>query len=119
MTFPNSSSNRSKTSLGWSDLNDVAKQQIRNFLIAKVKMVIGGVRGFYTGEIGSLDKQLVLDYRHLLDEGKALKDDTEKVLLDQLTALSQVVLTENRAKIAENVNKHLQYQPFMFPILSI
>ena len=105
--------------LEWSDLNDVAKQQIRNFLIAKVKMVIGGVRGFYTGEIGSLDKQLVLDYRHLLDEGKALKDDTEKVLLDQLTALSQVVLTENRAKIAENVNKHLQYQPFMFPILSI
>lgn len=105
--------------LEWSDLNDVAKQQIRNFLIAKVKMVIGGVRGFYTGEIGSLDKQLVLDYRHLLDEGKSLKEETEKILTDQLTALSQVVLTENRAKIAESINKERGYQPPMFPILSI
>ena len=35
--------------LEWGKMNDVAHQQIRNLLIAKVKMVIGGIRGFYTG----------------------------------------------------------------------
>ena len=105
--------------LEWSSLNDVAKQQIRQLLIAKVKIVLGGVRGFYTGEIGSADKQLILDYRHLLDEGKELKDATEKLILDELEKMSQVNLTEERAKIAENVNKAMGYQPFKFPIIAI
>ena len=105
--------------LQWGNMNDVAHQQIRNFLIAKVKMVIGGVRGFYTGEVGSQEKQLTLDYRHLLDEGAKLKEDTEKILLEQLTNLSQVVLTENRAKIAESVNKERGYQAFRTPIIPV
>lgn len=105
--------------LNWDKMNDVAHQQIRNFLIAKVKMVIGGIRGFYTGELGVAEKQLTMDYRHLLDEGTKLKEDTEKILLDQLEKLRQVNLTEERAKIAENVNKERGYQPPMFPIIAI
>ncbi len=105
--------------LEWSNLNDVARQQIRNLLIAKVKMVIGGIRGFYTGAIGVADKELTLDYRHLLDEGIKLKEDTEKFILDSLDKISQVNLTENRARIAENLNKALGYQPFKTPIIPI
>jgi hypothetical protein len=105
--------------LQWSNLNDVARQQIRNLLIAKVKMVIGGIRGFYTGELGVAEKQLTMDYRHLLDEGTKLKEDTEKIILQQLENISQVALTEKRAKIAENVNKERGYQPPMFPIIAI
>lgn len=105
--------------LQWSNLNDVARQQIRNLLIAKVKMVIGGIRGFYTGELGVTEKQLTMDYRHLLEEGQKLKEDTEKVILDSLDKISQVTLTENRAKIAENLNKERGYQPPMFPIIAI
>lgn len=105
--------------LQWSNLNDVARQQIRNLLIAKVKMVIGGIRGFYTGELGVTEKQLVMDYRHLLEEGLKLKEDTEKILLEQLDKLRQVNLTEERAKIAENVNKERGYQPPKFPIIAI
>jgi len=105
--------------LKWENMNDVAQQQIRNFLIAQVKIVIGGVRGFYGGELGVTEKQLTMDYRHLLDEGNKLKEDTEKLLLDQLDKLRQVNLTEERAKIAENVNKERGYQPPMFPIIAI
>jgi len=105
--------------LEWTKLNDVARQQIRNLLIAKVKMVIGGIRGFYTGELGVAEKQLTMDYRHLLDEGTKLKEDTEKIILDQLDQLTQVNLTENRAKIAKNVNDHLGFQPPQFPIIAI
>lgn len=103
----------------WEKLNDPARQQIRNLLIAKVKMVLGGVRGYYSGEIGSADKQLTLDYRHLLDEGKELKETTEEEIRTLLEKISQANLTEERAKIAENVNKERGYQPPMFPIISI
>lgn len=105
--------------LEWSKLNTVARQQIRDLLIAKVKMVIGGVRGFYTGEIGSLDKQLTMDYRHLLDEGQKLKEDTEKIIVEQLDKITQLNLTETRAKIAENVNRERGFQPFRTPIIPI
>lgn len=105
--------------LQWSKLNDVAHQQIRNFLIAKVKMVIGGIRGFYTGELGVADKQLTMDYRHLLDEGTTLKDNTEKLILEQLDKMSQVNLTKERAEIAEAVNRERGFMPPMYPIIPI
>jgi len=105
--------------LEWTKMNDVAHQQIRNLLIAKVKMVIGGIRGFYTGELGVTDKQLTMDYRHLLDEGQKLKEDTTKELMDQLTYLSQENMVKIRADIAENVNKERGYQPIMFPVIAI
>ena len=60
-----------------------------------------------------------MDYRHLLDEGVKLKEDTEKIILDQLEKLSQEILTEARAKIAENVNKSMGFQPPKFPIIAI
>jgi hypothetical protein len=105
--------------LEWGKMNDVAHQQIRNLLIGKVKMVIGGIRGFYTGELGVAEKQLTMDYRHLLEEGTKLKDDTEKLIIDQLTKLSQDAMTETRAKIAENVNKERGYMPPKYPIIAI
>jgi len=105
--------------LQWSNINDVAQQQIRNLLIAQVKMVIGSVRGFYSGSISLSSKELTLDYRHLLDEGIKLKEDTEKLILDQLEKLSQENMTKIRADIAENVNNAMKFQPPKFPIISI
>jgi len=105
--------------LKWEKLNDVARQQIRNLLIAKVKIVIGGIRGFYSGELGVAEKQLTMDYRHLLDEGLKLKEDTEKIIKETLDKISQEKLTETHAKIAENVNKERGYQPPQYPIIPI
>jgi hypothetical protein len=105
--------------LEWDKMNDVAHQQIRDLLIAKTKIVIGGVRGFYTGELGVTEKQLTMDYRHLIEEGQKLKEDTVKILQDQLTYISQENMTKVRAGIAENVNKERGYQPPQFPILAI
>ena len=82
-------------------------------------MVIGGIRGFYSGELGVAEKQLTMDYRHLLDEGTKMKEDTEKIILAQLEKMSQDKLVEERARIAENVNKERGYQPPMYPIIPI
>lgn len=105
--------------LKWEKLNDPAKQQIRNLLISKVKIVLGGVRGFFSGELSVTERQLTMDYRHLLDEGKELKDNTEDEIKTLLDKISQDKLTEERARIAENVNKERGYQPPQFPIIAI
>jgi len=105
--------------LKWDNINDVARQQIRDLLLAKVKMVIGGIRGFYSGELGVTDKQLTLDYRHLLDEGIELKKKIEDKIILQLKNISHHNLTKERAEIAENVNKERGYQPPKTPIIPI
>jgi hypothetical protein len=103
--------------LKWDNINDVAKQQIRDLLISKVKMVIGGVRGFFSGEISATEKGISMDYRHLLDEGIQLKEKTLEIIKEQLDKLSQVNLTEERAKIAQNVNDAMRFQPVKKPIV--
>jgi hypothetical protein len=105
--------------LKWDNLNDVAKKHIRDLFIAKVKISVGGIRGFYSGNVGSVSKELSLDYRHLLDEGQKEEETTIKLIMDSLEKLKQVNLTTERAQIAENVNKALGYQPFMHPIITI
>jgi len=105
--------------LQWSNINDVAQQQIRNLLIAQVKIVIGGIRGFYTGSLGVAEKELTMDYRHLLDEGEKLKEETEKLILDQLIYLGQENITKIRAEIAQNVNTERGFASPMFPIIAI
>lgn len=102
----------------WAKLNSVARQQIRDLLIAKTKIVIGGIRGFYSGNVGVAQKEVALDYRHLLDEGEKLKEETKSKIIDTLNKLSLRQLTEDRAAIAENVNKERGYQPIMFPIMT-
>ena len=82
-------------------------------------MVIGGIRGFYSGELGVTEKQLTMDYRHLLDEGTKLKEDTEKLIIDQLEKMGQANMAKERAEIAEAVNKERGYQPPMYPIIPI
>lgn len=102
----------------WDKLNSVAKQQVRDLFLAEVKIALGGIRGFYSGNVGSASKQLELDYRHLLDEGETLRKETKDKILEMLNKLSQVNITEERARIAQNINEHLKYQPFRTPIIT-
>ncbi len=105
--------------LKWSELNSIAKTHIRNLLLSKVKIVIGGMRGFFSGEIGTEAKMLTLDYRHLLEEGEKLKEEVEQKIYDSLEKLSYANQTRERAEIAENINKAMQYQPFKRPLFTM
>lgn len=104
--------------LDYNKLNSVARQQVRDLLIARTKINIGGIRGFFTGEIGATEKQLTMDYRHLLDEGQTLKQETKDKIFDTLEKISLVNLTADRASIAQNVNIERGFQPPQFPIIT-
>ena len=105
--------------LDWSSLNSVARQQIRDLLISNTKIVVGGIRGFYSGDLGVAQKEVTMDYRHLIDEGETLKEATLTKIKDTLDKLSLRQLTEDRAAIAEAVNRERGFQPPTFPIVSI
>lgn len=102
----------------WEKLNTVARTHIRDLFIAKCKIAIGGIRGFYSGDLGSAQKELSMDYRHLLEEGLQLKESTMKMILESLNRMSLVQMTRDRAEIAQNVNKERGYQAPMFPIMT-
>jgi len=102
----------------WDKLNSVARTQIRDLFIAKCKIAAGQVMGFYSGELGSAQKELTMDYRHLLEEGAQLKEATMTAILESLNKISLVQLTRDRAEIAQNVNKERGFQPPMFPIMT-
>lgn len=104
--------------LNYDNLNSVARQQVRDLLIARTKINIGGIRGFFSGEVGATEKQLSMDYRHLLDEGQTLKTETKERILLSLNKISLVQLTRDRAEISENVNRERGYQPPQFPIMT-
>ena len=104
--------------LQWAEINSIGQQQIRDLFIARVKMVLGSIRGFYSGEIGATEKALTLDYRHLLDEGELLKTQTKEKIFETLNKLSLRQLTEDRAVIAENVNRERGFQPPRTPFMT-
>jgi hypothetical protein len=103
--------------LTFDELNTAARKTVRDLFIAICKMSIGGIRGYFSGAVGPAEAQIQMDYRHLLEEGEKLKEETITRLLETLQKISLVQLTEDRAKIAENVNRERQFQPFMFPII--
>ena len=104
--------------LNYDKLNAVARQQVRDLLIARTKINIGGIRGFFTGEVGATEKALTMDYRHLLDEGQTLKTETKDKIFESLNKISLVQLTTDRATIAENINRERGYQPPQYPIMT-
>lgn len=107
-------------SLTWEEINTVARRHVRDLLISKVKMIVGGVRGFYGGDVASTDaKQLTMDYRHLLEEGEKLRENIIEEIKASLEKLSLVNLTKERADIAENVNRASGYQPVRNPLITL
>jgi hypothetical protein len=91
---------------------------LRDLFIARVKINLANIRGYYSGDVGGTTKQLTLDYRMLLEQGEKLREQTREFILESLNRLSLVQLTRDRAEIAENVNKERGYQPPMFPIMT-
>lgn len=103
--------------LVWDDLNSMARTDVRDLLISRCKIVIGGIRGFFSGVVGPAEAQQTMDYRHLLEEGEKLRDRTIEKITNTLNKISLVQLTEDRAKIAENVMRERQLQPFISPVI--
>jgi hypothetical protein len=103
--------------LTWDKLNSVAQTRVRKLFQAEVMMGIGKIRGFFSGNINLPDVSVTMDYRMVLDRGEKLREEVMKETTDSLDKMSYKQLMEDRASIADNLNKTLQYQAMPFPII--
>jgi hypothetical protein len=106
-------------SLTWEQLNSISKTRVRRMFLAEVKKAIGGIRGFFTGELKAGDQQMTMDYRHLLEEGEKEMEAVKTEIDETLKKLTLRQMTEDKAAIAENINKALQYQPHVNPFYTL
>jgi hypothetical protein len=103
--------------LKWGQLNSISKNRVRRMLLAESKMTIGGIRGFFSGDIKAGNAELTMDYRHLLEEGQQEKEKLIEEIKESLDKISYQKLMEDRASIAQNLNTVLTYQPFKRPFM--
>lgn len=102
----------------WESVNQISRQQIRDLFFSRVMINTSRVMGYYSGDVGSTEKQLTLDYRQFADSGETLKTQTKDKIFETLNKLSLRQLTEDRAQIAQNVNTERTFQPIMYPIMT-
>lgn len=105
--------------LKWTKLNSVAKINLRDLFLARVKKQLGQIRGFFTGDVGATIKNVTMDYRMMIEDGDKLEEQTRRTILESLNRLSLVQLTRDRAEIAANVNKERGFQPPMEPMITM
>jgi hypothetical protein len=97
--------------LSWGNLNDPAKTWVREYLQATAKILLGYVRGTYSGNINISEAEVQMDYSMYLEDGRLEKDkltDNLRERLDSLTYESQLI---KRGNEAEALNKTLGYVP--------
>jgi hypothetical protein len=96
----------------WDKLNMIARTRMRRLLVAKTKIWLGNVRGTFSGELSSPDQQAKrMDYQMFLQQGEREEETVYNEIKESLEKLSYVKQIEDKAAVAENINKIFQYTP--------
>lgn len=99
------------TKMSFTLLNEPTKVIIRQLLQAKVKELVGVIRGTYSGKVSIPDAELMLDYQMLLSQGKEEYDRTIQSLIERLERMNPANVLETQAKIVDSNNKILNAIP--------
>lgn len=97
-------------------MNYPTQQLIRRLLVAEAKILLGIIRGTYSGEVKIPEAELKLDYSMLLEQGKAEKDTVLNDLKDRLDRMTPWNLMEKQANMNEQLIRVLKNKPLGFYI---
>lgn len=97
-------------------MNYPTQQLIRRLLVAEAKILLGIIRGTYSGEVKIPEAELKLDYSMLLEQGKAEKDTVLNDLKERLDRMTPWNLMEKQANMNEQLIKVLKNKPLGFYI---
>lgn len=100
----------------YSKFSDAFKNRIRKLLIAEANILLGTIRGKWSGEVGFDDAQKTMDYRMMLDKGEKDKEKVMEELKAYMENFEYNKVIEQEANIAENVNKVMGFVPMKRPI---
>lgn len=92
-------------------MNNPAQQIIRRLLVAEAKILLGIIRGTFSGAIKIPEAEAQMDYNMLLEQGKAEKETVLNELKERLDRMTPWNLMEKQATMNEQLIKVLKNKP--------
>jgi hypothetical protein len=97
--------------MDYSFLNSPTKTIVRQLLVAEAKILLGNIRGTFSGKVSIPEAELMLDYNMLLDQGKEEKREVIEALEKRLEAMDPVNMLKNQSDMADSLNNILRKKP--------
>ena len=92
-------------------MNNPTQQIIRRLLVAEAKILLGNIRGTYSGEVKIPEAELKMDYSIFLEQGKSEKETVLNELKERLERMLPWNLMEKQANLNEQLIKVLKNTP--------
>lgn len=92
-------------------MNNPTQQLIRRLLIAEAKILLGNIRGKYSGALKIPMAEVNLDYNMLLEQGKSEKETVMTEIKERLDRMTPWNLMEKQSNMNEQLIKVLKNKP--------
>lgn len=99
------------TEMKYELMNGPTQQIIRRLLVAEAKILLGVIRGTYSGEVKIPNGEMKLDYSMLLEQGKSEKEAVLSELKERLDRMTPWNLMAKQAEMSDNLTKVLSQTP--------
>lgn len=99
------------TEMRYEYLNDPTKQIVRQLLVAEAKIVLGNIRGTYSGELKIPQAEARMDYSMFIEQGKSEKERVFTDIKERLDMMTPWKQMENQANLQDQLNKVLKGKP--------
>ena len=97
-------------------MNNPTQQIVRRLLVAEAKILLGIIRGTFSGAVKIPEAEAQMDYAMLLEQGKAEKETVLNELKERLDRMTPWNLMEKQATMNEQLIKVLKNKPLGFYI---
>lgn len=95
-------------------MNNPSQQVIRRLLVAEAKILLGIIRGTYSGAVKIPEAEMQMDYNMLLEQGKSEKETVLNELKERLERMTPWNLMEKQSTMNDQLIKVLKNKPLGF-----
>ena len=95
-------------------MNNPTQQIIRRLLVAEAKILLGIIRGTFSGQIKIPEAEAQMDYNMLLQQGEKEKETVLNELKERLDRMLPWNLMKNQAELNDQLMKVLKNKPLGF-----
>ena len=95
-------------------MNNPTQQIIRRLLVGEAKILLGIIRGTYSGAVKIPEAEMQMDYNMLLEQGKSEKEAVLNDLKERLERMLPWNLMKNQAELNDQLMKVLKNKPLGF-----
>ena len=92
-------------------MNNPTQQLIRRLLVAEAKILLGNIRGTYSGVVKIPEAEMQMDYNIFLEQGKSEKETVLNELKERLERMTPWNLMEKQATMNDQLIKVLKNKP--------